>query len=60
MNQELKGASNTKRGNEKIQNMILKCNAHLCLYCLQNKMATIIEKKNRSLCPQHLETQLLY
>lgn len=58
MNQELKGASNTSRGNEKIQNMILSCNAHL-LYCFQNKMATIIVL-NRSLCAQHLELQLLY
>lgn len=59
MNQELKGASNTKRGNDKIQNMILKCNAHLCFYYIQNKMATIIVL-NRSLCAQYLEIQLLY
>lgn len=59
MSQELKGASNTNRGNEKIQNMILKYNAHLWLYCFQNKMATIIVL-SRSLRAQHLEIQLLY
>lgn len=59
MNQELKGASNTKRGNEEILNMILKFNAHLCLSYFQNKMATIIIL-NRTLCvPKHLEIQLL-